>query len=508
MSRTLHIVLAAVVVLAFVGAPVRTASAQEVTLEIIPPEDLKKDMPPEIEAKVIGGPAGVTPDKFELVQTDNKKGPIPIKAESIKTYVQGSETLAVVVLVEAHEIWIGNDKWVEDQASAYKGTYEKLVEAIDPLSKAGPIGSQGALITYSQGVELRHAMTDLTALTGDKLGSQKDLSGKYTRDLVAGLSEAQAQLNKVGASRKVLVVIGDGMDTNNETAGGQIQDLKKKFQTDRVDVYAIYVATEGLEGDPNGFKKLTSNVQQLNGVDGLPPAVSKIVDAINDRYYIRFPGAEIKLQKSFDWDTKAHTFMVKMDKDEWEVDDELVLEPKWVPPWKRAKKGFPWLLVIGGVLGGLVLLVVGVKVFGGKKAPPEPVMVAPPPVAAPAAPAPAPAPAGPMKTVMIGIGGDDGGFPVVGWLVPLNGPNQFQTFKLQGGVSKIGSAAPSHVIINDGYMSTEHCQIIASPAGFTLKDGGSTNGTYVNDRKVDVHELVDNDVIMMGKTSFRFKSIN
>ena len=33
----------------------------------------------------------------------------------------------------------------------------------------------------------------------------------------------------------------------------------------------------------------------------------------------------------------------------------------------------------------------------------------------------APKPAGPMKTVMIGAGGDQDGFPIVGWLVPLNG---------------------------------------------------------------------------------------
>jgi len=92
--------------------------------------------------------------------------------------------------------------------------------------------------------------------------------------------------------------------------------------------------------------------------------------------------------------------------------------------------------------------------------------------------------------------------------VPLNGPNQFQTFKLQAGATKIGTGGPVHIVVNDGFMSTEHCQIVMSPAGFVLVDGGSTNGTYVNERKVDKHELVDNDVITMGKTNFRFKSIN
>jgi hypothetical protein len=126
-----------------------------------------------------------------------------------------------------------------------------------------------------------------------------------------------------------------------------------------------------------------------------------------------------------------------------------------------------------------------------------------------AAPMPeAPKPAGPMKTVMIGAGGDQDGFPIVGWLVPLNGIDAYKTMRLRSGMTKIGTAPPADLVINDGFMSTEHCQITVSPAGFTLIDNGSTNGCYVNDRKVQKHELVDNDMITLGKTNFRFKSIN
>src|SRR5688500_20266532 len=106
------------------------------------------------------------------------------------------------------------------------------------------------------------------------------------------------------------------------------------------------------------------------------------------------------------------------------------------------------------------------------------------------------------------MGGDDGGYPVVGWIVPLNGPNQFQTFKLQSGATKIGTGGQAQIIINDGFMSTEHAAIVASPAGFVLQDNGSTNGVFVNERKIDKHELVDNDVFLIGKTNFKFKSIN
>jgi pSer/pThr/pTyr-binding forkhead associated (FHA) protein len=40
-----------------------------------------------------------------------------------------------------------------------------------------------------------------------------------------------------------------------------------------------------------------------------------------------------------------------------------------------------------------------------------------------------------------------------------------------------------------------------------LKDAGSTNGTYVNLKRVDRHELVDNDIIKFGSAMVKFKSL-
>jgi pSer/pThr/pTyr-binding forkhead associated (FHA) protein len=57
-------------------------------------------------------------------------------------------------------------------------------------------------------------------------------------------------------------------------------------------------------------------------------------------------------------------------------------------------------------------------------------------------------------------------------------------------------------------MSTIHAEIVCKQQGFVLNDLGSTNGTFVNERKVTEHELVDNDTFVLGKTEFKFKSIN
>jgi hypothetical protein len=118
------------------------------------------------------------------------------------------------------------------------------------------------------------------------------------------------------------------------------------------------------------------------------------------------------------------------------------------------------LVLVIIVVALLLLIIIGVKIFSKK----EVVAPAPLPMPMPAPmPMEAPKPAGPMKTVMIGQGGDEGGFPVVGWLVPLNGQHAYQTFRLRASGTKIGTAPPAAIVINDGFMSTEHCQINASP---------------------------------------------
>ena len=116
------------------------------------------------------------------------------------------------------------------------------------------------------------------------------------------------------------------------------------------------------------------------------------------------------------------------------------------------------------------------------------------------------APSNPAKTMMVNISSGDG-LPVVGWIVPIAGEKQFQTFKLQYGETRIGTTSNSHIVLNDGYMSTDHAKIIMSPTGFTLQDNNSTNGTFANERRIQRHELVDNDMIMFGKTMCKFKTI-
>ena len=118
---------------------------------------------------------------------------------------------------------------------------------------------------------------------------------------------------------------------------------------------------------------------------------------------------------------------------------------------------------------------------------------------------PPPSSGKPQKTQFINLAGDDV-FPVVGWLVFLNGPQKFKTHKLPSGVTKIGTGKESDIVIDDGYMSTNHAFVMATPDGFFLEDSNSTNGTFLNNNRVRKQELNDNDVVMVGRTQLKFKA--
>ena len=131
------------------------------------------------------------------------------------------------------------------------------------------------------------------------------------------------------------------------------------------------------------------------------------------------------------------------------------------------------------------------------------------PMPMPMAPAPRAAQAdGPMKTVMIGAGGDQEGFPIVGWLVPLNGQNAYQTWRLKPGLTKIGTAPPSDIVVNDGFMSTEHCRSRARRrASRCTMTGRPTAAMSTTARSRSMTSSITTS-ITLGKTNFKFKSIN
>jgi hypothetical protein len=351
--------------------PVRAEGSNiEVLLQVKPPDKNNaktKDDAPQIEATVIGAP-NLPSDKFTL-REEGAKQPIEIKPMSKREYNQGNEKLAIAIVLNGWEIWIGNDDVLpEDDPSRYPGVLKALEAALDKVNfkDAGPSGSVGAVITYADKAVVRIPMGPLDKITGAQLGTQKDYLGTKGVELVKGVELALSELHRVQASRKVLIVVCDGMDTNMEAAKSQLLSAKAAAKSDQIQTFAI-IYKGALSGDGNVISTMIPATQFVNSADNIATAISAILARMADRQYLTFPGYDSKLGQGLPWDGKQHNLVLKIDKAD--------LEPVPItlsPVWKATKAGFAWLIVLISLLGALILVAIGVRVFKQASAPPTP----------------------------------------------------------------------------------------------------------------------------------------
>lgn len=65
----------------------------------------------------------------------------------------------------------------------------------------------------------------------------------------------------------------------------------------------------------------------------------------------------------------------------------------------------------------------------------------------------------------------------------------------------MGRSEEADIVIEDPYASDFHLRFVAGEDGLTLHDLGSTNGTYVNGRRITTpRELSRGDSVQVGKT--------
>jgi pSer/pThr/pTyr-binding forkhead associated (FHA) protein len=75
------------------------------------------------------------------------------------------------------------------------------------------------------------------------------------------------------------------------------------------------------------------------------------------------------------------------------------------------------------------------------------------------------------------------------------------TFRLpEGTVKTVGRAAHSDFILDAALVSRVHCRLMATMLGeLHVEDLDSTNGTFVNDRRVDKAVLTTGDRLRIGR---------
>jgi pSer/pThr/pTyr-binding forkhead associated (FHA) protein len=87
-------------------------------------------------------------------------------------------------------------------------------------------------------------------------------------------------------------------------------------------------------------------------------------------------------------------------------------------------------------------------------------------------------------------------------LVMQEGPKPGQVFDLIGGALTLGRDELADIVIVDPEVSRQHLQLMETDTGYRLQDLGSTNGTFVNGRRLSAEpvDLEPGQEIMLGSS--------
>ncbi|HEU5161693.1 MAG TPA: trypsin-like peptidase domain-containing protein, partial [Thermoanaerobaculia bacterium] len=169
---------------------------------------------------------------------------------------------------------------------------------------------------------------------------------------------------------------------------------------------------------------------------------------------------------------------------------------RMLPFWRNRVGGTTLAaLAIGAALLALVLVIRYLRRPADAPRRPYPsARTRPDAATSPAPPEPEPTLVVPLRTA------SEGG--VLGRLTILNGPRAGEQIGLGGSGIRIGrEPAVCEIVLDDPKISRLHAEIVELEGRVLLIDRKSSNGTWVNDTRVDRHVLTDGDIIYFGGRS-------
>ena len=90
-------------------------------------------------------------------------------------------------------------------------------------------------------------------------------------------------------------------------------------------------------------------------------------------------------------------------------------------------------------------------------------------------------------------------------LVGAQGTYSGHIFEISSGSVVVGRETGDIVLSNDTTVSRHHATITAADGDYSIRDEGSSNGTFVNGARVTEQKLTPGDEVQIGGTKFRFE---
>ena len=93
------------------------------------------------------------------------------------------------------------------------------------------------------------------------------------------------------------------------------------------------------------------------------------------------------------------------------------------------------------------------------------------------------------------------------WILESTDADHPFTFRLlPGSMKTLGRAARADFVVDAALVSRLHCRLTLDDDGLGVEDLGSTNGTWVNGRKIARAPLIAGDKLKIGRVEFSVRS--
>ncbi len=388
--------------------------------------------------------------------------------------------------------------------------------------------TQLAVLPYSETLQqaklgpLKTARAKLAQVQTDEAASDPLLLESVERAL-ALLKKAKTDPER--ALRKMIIVIGDGRDLANDRE--RVTRLGERAAKEGVRIHSFAFA-------PNDIRKPLLLLGELSRksfgtfrwirspkAESWTPAFQQLRDEINQQYVLTYfvaadtgaAGRRVKLV------TPVGTSLNEVKVPEATCAGKVCDAGAYcagsvcAKPKAAGDRGIlGWILIIGGILVGVIVLLGVVGFLMTKRqqaqvpldpdaiiAAAEQKMKSKPPKAVTIQPFAKPASVPPQGVVQVVA-------PVVSGprLYIASGPREGEQIALKHGFM-IGKQPGCDLVFDDGFTSSQHAQIAMDHFGnCRLYDRGSTNGTFVNGQRVTEYVLEHGMSVRIGSTELRF----
>jgi pSer/pThr/pTyr-binding forkhead associated (FHA) protein len=91
------------------------------------------------------------------------------------------------------------------------------------------------------------------------------------------------------------------------------------------------------------------------------------------------------------------------------------------------------------------------------------------------------------------------------WILQSNAPDtEAVTFRMPpGAIKTVGRTSGADFIVDAALVSRLHCRLTAADDRVEVEDLKSTNGTFVNDTRIERGHLTDGDRLRVGRVELR-----